>query len=193
MNEDQGPPSPGRQDPRIARTRAHVLSHARALLAEGGLQQVTYQELSARALVTRQTLYRHWPAREALFADLALESATWEPDEGSIDPEDVIRAFLRASRDGMDDPDNAAPLTALIALADHDTTCQHALNTIVTERRNALNNALAPSGVQLDAEAYAFLLGPLLFQRLLSREPVPDELIDRLVSTWAATRLRSPG
>ena len=164
-----------------------MLSHARTLLSEGGPNRVTYQELSARAKVTRQTLYRHWPTREALFADMALESATWAPRScGS--PEQVISDFLHALRAGMDEPRNAAPLTALIALADHDATCRKALARVVAERRSALNRALAPSGVHLDAEEYALLLGPLLFQRLMSREPVQDQLIDRLVSTWAQTR-----
>lgn len=172
------------RDPRVVRTRAHVLSHARALLSAGGPNQVTYQELAARAQVTRQTLYRHWPTRESLFADLALESTAWSPTSTGP-PELIIKQFLHSLRDGMDDPRNAAPLTALIALADHDVACRNALARVAAEGRAALNRALAPSGVHLGAEQYACLLGPVLFHRFLSREPVPDQLIDQLASNWS--------
>lgn len=174
-------------DPRVARTRAHVLSHARSLLSAGGLNRVTYQELSTQAQVTRQTLYRHWPTREALFADLALESTAWSPTSDGP-PELIIKEFLYSLRDGTNDPRNAAPLTALIALADHDVTCRNALARVAAEARAALNRALAHSGVHLDAEQYAGLLGPVLFHRFISREPVPDQLLDQLASNWATAR-----
>ena len=134
------------QDPRVVRTRTHVLSHARGRAVSGcGPNQVIYQELASRARLTRQTLYRHWPTREALFADVAMESAAWVPTS-SGSAVDVIRDFLHTVREGMDEPRNAGPLPALVALADHGPTCQKALTRVVTERRNELNRALALSG-----------------------------------------------
>lgn len=175
-------------DPRIERTRTHVLGHARDLLSERGAAGVTYVELAARARVTRQTLYRHWPTREELFADLALEHADRGMPEGSGSPEVIIGDFLRGMRQGMDDGANAAPLTALIAQADHDQTCRNALIGVVANRRVALNRLLEPSGVTLDPDQYARLCGPVLFQRFFAREPVTDQLIDQLVATWSDGR-----
>jgi AcrR family transcriptional regulator len=47
----------------VERTRRHVLAVARELLPEVGPAGLTYSLLAERAGVTRQTLYRHWPAR----------------------------------------------------------------------------------------------------------------------------------
>jgi AcrR family transcriptional regulator len=176
-----------RQDPRIERTRAHVLSYARQLLAEGGTDAVAYKELAARARVTRQTLYRHWPNREALFIDLARERAALDLSTKISDsPEHVIGEFLRAMRDGLDDTANTTPLAALIAKADHDPTCRSALIGVVGECRDLLNQLLEPSGVILDADEYARVCGPVLFQRFFAREPIRDQLIEQLVATWSA-------
>ena len=60
-----------------------------------------------------------------------------------------------------------------------------ALTEIVTDVRSALNALLEPAGVWLDAEQYARLCGPILFQRFLARAPATDQLIDELVRNWA--------
>lgn len=146
---------------------------------------MTYSGLAAQARVTRQTLYRHWPTREALFVDLALDGAASGMPDGSGPPEAVLGDFLRGMRTGMDSPSNAATLTALIAQADHDPTSHTALMGIVADVRAALNNVLEPSGVTLDPEQYARLCGPVLFQRFFAREPVSDQLIEQLVKEWS--------
>jgi len=176
------------QDPRIERTRAHVLGHARRLLASDGPDAVTYSELAARARVTRQTLYRHWPARDALFVDLVLEQAMDALPESSGTPEEIVGEFLRRLRDDMDDPANAGPLTALIAGADHETTSHSALEHIVADVRSALNRLLEPSGVLVTPEDYARLCGPVIFQRFLARQPATEQFIDDLVIRWSRTR-----
>lgn len=175
-------------DPRVERTRAHVLAHARRLLSVEGPAGVTYSELAASAKVTRQTLYRHWPTREQLFVDLVLERALAQiPDEpGSA--EHVITLFLYRLRDGMNDLSNASALTALIAQADHDPTSHTALESVVTRVRAALNDVLCSRGVSLDADQYAGLCGPVLFQRFVARHPVSDQFIDALVAHWWQTR-----
>lgn len=176
------------QDPRIERTRSHVLGHARSLLAGEGPGAVTYSELAARARVTRQTLYRHWPTRESLFVDLVLEQAIDAMPEGSGTPEDVVGQFLRRLRDDMDDPSNASPLTALIAQADHDPTSRSALHDVVTNVRDALNHLLEPSGIRVTPDEYTRLCGPVIFQRFLAREPVTNRFIDDLVDGWSRRR-----
>lgn len=175
-------------DPRIERTRAHVLGHARDLLASDGPGAVTYSELAARARVTRQTLYRHWPTREALFVDLVLEQAMDAMPEGSGTPETVVGTFLRRLRDDMDDPSNAGPLTALIAQADHDSTSRSALHDVVADVRGALNHLLESAGLCVTSEQYAQLCGPVIFQRFVAREPVTDQFIDDLVARWSPPR-----
>jgi len=180
--------APTPADPRVERTRAHVLGHARELLSAAGPNAVTYSELAKRARVTRQTLYRHWPTREALFADLVLERAREALPDGSGTAEQIVGDFLRNLRAGMGDPSNATALTVLIAHADHDPTSDTVLNGLIADRRAALNTLLEPSGVHIDADQYACLCGPVLFRRFFAREPVTDRFIDRLVTAWSTDR-----
>jgi AcrR family transcriptional regulator len=176
------------RDPRIERTRAHVLGHARNLISTEGPTSVTYSELAARARVTRQTLYRHWPTREALFVDLVREQSMDGLPDGAGTPEQIVGRFLRRLRDDMDDPANAGPLLAVIAQADHEPTSRSALRHVVVEVRDALNDLLEPSGPCITPDEYTRLCGPVIFQRFIAREPVTDQFIDDLVAGWSQTR-----
>lgn len=168
-------------DAQVERTRQHVFTHARQLLAEQGASAVTYSELSSRARVTRQTLYRHWPTREALFVDLLSERAMLAMPDPGESPEQVVVEFLRRLRDGMDEPANAAVLTALVAHADHDAASSAALGQAVGAVQAALAAVVAASGGQLGEQDYARLCGPVIWQRFFARRPVSDDLIDTLV------------
>ena len=68
-------PAPDAGNPRVRRTRDRVLAAARELLAETGPAGLSYSVLAERAGVTRQTLYRHWPARSGLLVALILEGS----------------------------------------------------------------------------------------------------------------------
>ncbi len=91
-------------------------------------------------------------------------------------------------RAGMDDPSNANALTALIAQADHDPTSHTVLNSVIADRQAALNQLVEPAGVTVDADQYARLCGPVLFERFFARAPVTDDLIEQLVATWSEER-----
>ena len=55
-------------DPRILRTRVHILEVLRELLARPG-EEITFTTLALRARVSRRTLYTHWGTVEAAVAD----------------------------------------------------------------------------------------------------------------------------
>jgi AcrR family transcriptional regulator len=175
-------------DAQVERTRQHVFAHARELLAEQGASAVTYSALSSRARVTRQTLYRHWPTREALFVELVSERAMLAMPDPADSPEQVVGEFLRRLRDGMDEPANAAVLTVLVAQADRDAASSTALGQAVGAVRAALAAVIAASGGRLDEHDYARLCGPVIWQRFFARRHVSDELIDTLVRQWSVTR-----
>ena len=176
--------APDATDPRVTRTRQHVLTQARALLTEHGPPALTYTALAARARVTRQTLYRHWPTLEDLLVDLILDRALTTMPTASGSPAEVVGAFLRTLRDNLDDPTNAGPMTALIAGADHAPASRAALTAVATNIRTALNAVLQPTGVGVDPDQYARLCGPLFFSRLFTPDRPTDDLITHLVATW---------
>ncbi|MFF7738952.1 TetR family transcriptional regulator [Streptomyces sp. NPDC007984] len=175
-------------DPRIGRTRASVLQHARELLAAEGPDAVTYSELSARSQVTRQTLYRHWPTRERLFLDIVLEGPALPYPDGTGSPEQIITEFLLSFRAGMQVQATASALLMLVAQADYDPPSHEALSQIVANRLEALNTLLRPTGVLVTPEQFAQLCGPVLYQRFFARTDPSDDFIRDLVRTHFAVR-----
>lgn len=66
--------SSARVDPRIERTRAHVLAATAALLEEHGAEHATIEAIAEHARVSKSTIYRHWRSRESLLLQ-ALQAA----------------------------------------------------------------------------------------------------------------------
>ncbi|TIH37106.1 TetR/AcrR family transcriptional regulator [Subtercola vilae] len=88
-----------RVNPRVERTKTRVLEVAHELLDELGPAGLTYTSLASRSGVTRQTIYQHWPERDALLADVILTG----PDVGypvaGPDARIIVIDFLASLRD----------------------------------------------------------------------------------------------
>jgi AcrR family transcriptional regulator len=56
-------PQRGRDDARVARTRADVARAALEVLRAGGVEDVTHARVAAHAGYAKTTLYTHWPTR----------------------------------------------------------------------------------------------------------------------------------
>src|SRR5271169_3507010 len=97
---DSGMPyrTPDAGNPRVQRTRNRILAAARELLAEAGPAGLTYSVLAERAGVTRQTLYRHWPARAGLLTDLILGGPAGDYPQAGTDPAEVAAGWLASLR-----------------------------------------------------------------------------------------------
>jgi AcrR family transcriptional regulator len=182
-------PSPS--NPRVQRTRNRVLDVARELLPQVGPAGLTYALLAERAGVTRQTLYRHWPARAALLFDLILEG----PDLGTY-PEPgsdvcaVATAWLKSLRAGVSIPAVRTAALAVTAQADHDPDSAQALVRIGKNRHADFNKLLEPSGVQVSDDEFTLLYGPVLARLFLDRGQVSDAFIDAVVAQWHTTLQR---
>lgn len=175
-------------DPRIERTRAHVLAQARELIAAQGIGSLTYAALAARARVARPTLYRHWPTSVDLLSDLLLSGPATDYPIAGPDAEQTVRAFLGSLRDAMDDPALGGAMSALIGAAEHDEAARAALHSVATDRLIALNELLEPSGVRIDGTDLAQLAGAVLFRRFIARLVADDEFLDDVVARWVAAR-----
>lgn len=180
--------TPDAGNPRVLRTRGLILDAARALLAEAGPAGLTYSALAERAGVTRQTLYRHWPARSGLLVDVILDGAGDGYPEPGADPFEVAAAWLASMRGGLRDPARRAAVLAVTAQADSDPDSAKALTELTEDRRAALNEVLAPSGVVVTPGEYALLTGPVLARMFFERGEVSDEFIAACVTGWLAAR-----
>lgn len=177
-----------RVNPRVSRTKTHVLIAARQILLEEGPAALTYTALARRSTVTRATLYKHWPTRQALLASVVLTGPDVAYPRPGRDARKVISQFLLSLRDGLSDAPTAASLLAVAAQAPHDPNSATALATIFADRQDALNTLLVDAGVQVTVEDYVLLTGPVLTQVLLARRPVTGQFVDTIVDAWMVAR-----
>ncbi|TFV55206.1 TetR/AcrR family transcriptional regulator [Mycobacterium sp. PS03-16] len=69
------PPDTGTPRRRSEKSRIAILTATRELLLERGFDGLSIEAVAARAGVGKQTIYRWWPSRPALVADVLLEDA----------------------------------------------------------------------------------------------------------------------
>jgi AcrR family transcriptional regulator len=77
---------------RSEKSRAAIVTATRDLLLERGFDGLTIEAVAARAGVGKQTIYRWWPSRPALVADVMLEDA--DRILASVDHTDDLAADL---------------------------------------------------------------------------------------------------
>ena len=90
---------PGREDPRVTRTRSVVLDAAATLLAERGYAAFTMDALVERTGVSKTTMYKHWPSRTGLVAATVGAMAT---DPAAPDTGDVRSDLIALAMDSLD-------------------------------------------------------------------------------------------
>jgi AcrR family transcriptional regulator len=96
----------GLQPPPTVRSR--ILDTALELVGRHGLAELSMDELAATAGVSRATLYRLFPGKEALFAELVRRFSPFEPiaavleTAGERPPAEVISAIAQAMAAAMD-------------------------------------------------------------------------------------------
>jgi AcrR family transcriptional regulator len=90
MPTDLTPVSPPRR--RSEKSRMAIVTATRELLLERGFDGLTIEAVAARAGVGKQTIYRWWPSRPALVADVILDDA--DKILASMDHTDDLSADL---------------------------------------------------------------------------------------------------
>jgi AcrR family transcriptional regulator len=90
------------------KVRGRILDAALELVGRHGLAELSMDELAARAGVSRATLYRLFPGKEALFAELVRTFSPFEPiaavleTAGDRPPAEVMPAVMQAMAAAMD-------------------------------------------------------------------------------------------
>ncbi|MET3805875.1 AcrR family transcriptional regulator [Nakamurella sp. UYEF19] len=177
-------------DPRARRTRDMVMDKARLLLAERGVDGLTFSSVGKAAGVSRQTLYRHWATREQLINDVAVtinDLGSAPTPNGSA--ESHLRAFLMSMRDLAQAPAMESAGTQLVANAASDADSAGVLRDVMDDRIAVLSTGWGPVG----DDEYALMVGPLMFRMLVLRGTVTDEFIDTIVAEAMMRRVPTPG
>jgi AcrR family transcriptional regulator len=165
-------------DPRIERTRLHVLTVARAMLAEGRGEPPNFSRLAERAQVSRRTLYTHWGTIERVIAEaVALGGPEKNFDPTGLSPRERLRALLNATRDRLTDPITHVALINLVAQAATDSKAGEALAALSMERIDQYNELVGPT----TRRQYAQIIGPLFFKSIVLGSEITDEFIEAQV------------
>jgi len=178
-------------DPRIDRTKKHVLESALELLADEGAAYFSFSTIAKHAKVSRATLYRHWQSPAQLLADVILQTHRNPPSQVELptEPEAFLLYFLRGVNTGMSEPSMKAALAALMSYATSDEKTQKVLYDVGEERRATLESVWGP----IDQEEYTRMVGPIVHQIFLARKPVRDEFIQSLVDDAIQRRSQGKG
>jgi len=158
-------------DPRIQRTRDHVLATVRKLLAEPASTPLTFTILAAEAQVSRRTLYTHWGSIDRAISDAVTSSFAGELEEfDGLSPFERLHRFLTQVRDGMRDPVFAATATMQMTKATRDPDAAAALR----EMNDAAVADFAERVIPVTGEQYGTIVGPVFYAQLIARAPMTD-------------------
>lgn len=178
------------------RTRAKLLEAARALIREKGHEQTTLDDIAQRAGMTTGAIYGNFKNREDLF--IALGQTYWAPIAPLVKPGatflEIMRAMAKATIAALPDRRAAAVgrLTGLAYTLTHEemrarvtqfTANSYAMGEqwlrAVTKERD-----LPMPADRLVRVIHALTEG-LVFQRLLTPELIPDEVITAAFTSLA--------
>jgi len=181
------------------RTRAKLLESARALIREKGYEQTTLEAIAERAGMTTGAIYGNFKNRDDLF--IALGQTYWTPVVPKVKlptnfPQ-IMRAMAEATIEAIPARSTAAVgrLTGLAYALTHPDL-QSRVKQVTAESyaigeqwlQSVTNEEDLPMPVhQLMPVIHALTEG-LVFQRLLTPELVPDEVIR---SAFAALAIKS--
>ncbi|MEO0477268.1 MAG: TetR/AcrR family transcriptional regulator [Planctomycetota bacterium] len=190
MNTD---PQKHRSGPMRSET-AHqaILDAAAALITESGYLGVSMQHIAKRAGVGKQTVYRWWPSKAALYMELyvSLSEAHIQPvDTGSLENDlkklwrQLCKMFRRTA---------AGPAFAgLIAEAQTSSeAAQEFRENFLNERREGMFSVIQ-RGIdrgELPADTDVALLtdmiaGPVFYRLLAEHAPLSESFVDRLINS----------
>ncbi len=177
--------TPGR--PRCEAAHQAILTAAQDLLRESPLANITSAALAKRAGVSKATLYRWWPSKEAILLEgyfEGLNQVCATPDTG--DALKDMREHVRQAYTAMAGPDGVI-FASLVADGHAHPEMRKALNDELNSPRcedmeMLLKRAMDAGQLRPDLDVPLVvdqLFGPL-FSRLMTGQPVEEDLGERV-------------
>ncbi|MDY6998759.1 MAG: helix-turn-helix domain-containing protein [Actinomycetota bacterium] len=138
---------------RSEKSRLAIVAATRELLLERGFDKLSIEAVAARAGVGKQTIYRWWPSRHALVADVILDDADriLRPISFSGDAAADVSAWATALATTLTTARGDAMLRILtIAGVEHPDTQARLQAGFTTPLRRTVCNRLLAAGVDDD-------------------------------------------
>jgi AcrR family transcriptional regulator len=180
---------------RSARIRQAVFDATLTVLAEKGVQALTFDAVAAAAGVNKTTVYRNWPTKTALILAAAEDrSAAVIVTRSTGDPERDLAAFLKSVASNITSPLGRALVIATLSEADsaevrsaREAFWQTRFHAAANLAREALDDRSAT-----ETEVGTFierLIGPLFLRVFITGAPIDNAFIRATVGA-ALTPLR---
>lgn len=175
---------------RSARVRDAVLRAALEAIAETGPGDVTISDIARRAGVHATSVQRRWGSRENVLLDALLSYSRAQlpiPDTGSL--RDDFIAFGGSMAAYLATPLGDAVARMLAASEDDETIAanraefwqaRYDIARVIVDRAVDRHEVAADTDPELALE---MLVGPLLYRKVLVRQPVDDGFVERLVDS----------
>jgi AcrR family transcriptional regulator len=190
--DSAGRPAGRPRDPRLDESISQATIE---LLAESGYEALSMEAVALRAGTTKTAIYRRWPSKAALVADVFVSRARTKvkiPDTGSL--RDDLVSYVRSAIASLTSaPVGQAVLGIVVAAQTHPDLAQLLLKDWVRLRRRvvvaiceaAVLRGELDHGVDVELTG-DLLLGPLYYRLLVTGEPVRPQLATRLVDAVMA-------
>ncbi|MDT0156509.1 TetR/AcrR family transcriptional regulator C-terminal ligand-binding domain-containing protein [Microbacterium sp. ARD32] len=174
---------------RSARVREAALAAVAALMTEKPLDEITAAEVAERSGVNRSTLHRRWGGMPGLLADLAIDRLNDEsptpPDAGDLRAELRVWAREVIATLNAHEPGRSPFLSALLVGVRSGRIPAELWQGRLRVLQVMLDRAAARGEAVLSAGDLAeIVLVPIYAAALLSPDPVPADLADRLVDRF---------
>ncbi|SOD70876.1 TetR family transcriptional regulator [Jatrophihabitans sp. GAS493] len=191
MEPESAPPTPGRGRPRSERARTAIVQAAGELMYEGGMKAATMEAIAARAGVSKATIYKWWPSRNAV----ALEGFFARVRDASEIPEtDDLRQALSYEVDALiqvfRDTEGGPLMRAIIgqAVADPDVALALRERWLAPRREvvaEILTEAVRRGELRADTDtdlAADQLFAPIYHRLIFGHEPLDAGMAERIVN-----------
>lgn len=179
--------------PRSESARLAILEATRAELAERGFDRLSIDRIAAAAGVSKPTVYRWYPSKNALVADCLLQGYVMTPainaeDHGDI-ASDVIE-WMRRFSEITQDPQAVKLIRAAAAAGTEDPEIarafQQQMSTMARDGLSArLERGHAAGQLRPDVQSTVvaeIIVGALLY-RLVTHEKLTEEFVRHLAET----------
>jgi AcrR family transcriptional regulator len=162
------------------------------LLAEGGIDACTFQNVAARAGIERSTLYRRNPDRWPTIVDAIIDFAERETAPlGTGSFRGDLTGTLRSLAQVLNGPLGPALISVAAAVQAGAAPGQgeRYWASRVERLGSMFNAAIARGELPADSdreEIFAMAAGPIYFRRLVASKPVTEEWVDKVVDNILA-------
>lgn len=195
---DGGTTANRRGRPRSAETTSAILESAYALMATTGLAATSIDAVARHSNVSKVTIYKWWPSREALLIDAFLDHASTMlplPTNGSA--AERLRAHAAAYAKALQGEFGKVQLAVISECISKTGSAQIFYDRYLSHRRAALVELIAAGqhdgSVGADGTAedlYDAIYGSLFYRYVFSIKPVSPAQARKLVETILAIRSR---